>query len=137
MLQKFITIAAWALLAFITYSTVSPIQARPMSPFPASIEHFAAFAALGILFCLAYPKHRALACALVFGSAVLLEIAQLLTPDRHARLADALQKLAAGAFGIGVVTVMRRLAFTGRWDRAKQNCRRLGSSRDAADRQLR
>ncbi len=117
--QKFITIAAWALLAFITYATVSPIQARPMSPFPASIEHFAAFAALGMLFCLAYPKHRALACALVFGSAVLLEIAQLLTPDRHARLADALQKLAAGAFGIGVVTVMRQLAFTGRWDRTK------------------
>jgi VanZ family protein len=119
MFQKFITIAAWALLAFITYATLSPIQARPMSPVPASIEHFAAFAALGMLFCLAYPKHRALACALVFGSAVLLEIAQLLTPDRHARLADALQKLAAGAFGIAVVTAMRRLAFTGRWDRTK------------------
>jgi VanZ family protein len=117
--QKFITIAAWALLAFITYSTVSPIQARPMSPLPASIEHFAAFAALGMLFCLAYPKHRCLASALVIGSAVLLEIAQLLIPDRDARLADALQKLAAGAFGIGVVTVMRRLAFIGRWDRTK------------------
>jgi VanZ family protein len=134
MLQKFITIAAWALLAFITYATLSPIQARPTSPVPASVEHFAAFAALGILFCLAYPKHTALACALVFGSAALLEIAQLLTPDRHARLADALLKLAAGASGIAVVTAMRRLALTGRWDRTKENCRRLGSSRDAADR---
>src|SRR5437773_404763 len=100
MLQKFITIAAWALLAFITYATLSPIQARPTLPIPSTVEHFAAFAALGILFCLAYPKHMALACALVFGSAALLEIAQQLTPDRHARLADVLQKLAAGAFGI-------------------------------------
>ena len=119
MLQKFVAAAAWLLLGFITYATLSPIDARPRLLAPVGFEHFAAFAALGGLFCLAYPKHRALACALVFGSAVLLEIAQLLTPDRHARLADALQKLAAGAFGIGVVTVMRRLAFTGRWDRTK------------------
>jgi VanZ family protein len=115
MLQKFIIVAAWALLAFVIYATLSPIQARPMSPVPASIEHFAAFAALGVLFCLAYPKHKALACALVFGSACLLEIAQLLTPDRHARLADALQKLAGGAFGMIVVTAIHRLASGARY----------------------
>src|SRR5438128_2407548 len=32
MFQKFITIVAWALLAFITYATLSPIQARPTLP---------------------------------------------------------------------------------------------------------
>ena len=55
------------------------------------------FAALGGLFCLAYPKHTVLVCVLVFGSAAMLEVAQLLTPDRHARFADAMQKLAGGA----------------------------------------
>jgi VanZ family protein len=111
MFQKFVAVAAWALLAFIAYATLSPIRARPTLPTPASLEHFAAFAALGGLFCVAYPKRTGLVCILVFGSAALLEIAQLLTPDRHARVADAMQKLAGGAFGIIVVTVMRQLAF--------------------------
>jgi uncharacterized membrane protein HdeD (DUF308 family) len=112
MLQKFATIAAWALLTFITYATLSPMQARPTLPTPSSVEHFAAFAALGGLFCLAYPKHTVFVCALVFGSAALLEVAQLLTADRHARFADAMQKLAGGAFGIILLTVVRRLGFS-------------------------
>ena len=112
MLQKFITVAAWALLAFITYATLSPIQARPTLLALAGIEHFAAFAALGGLFCLAYPKHTVLVCALVFGSAAMLEVAQLFTPDRHAHFADATQKLAGGAFGIIILTAVRRLVFS-------------------------
>jgi VanZ family protein len=114
MFQKLVAIAAWALLAFIAYATLSPIQARPTLLIPVSIEHFAAFAALGGLFCLAYPKHTGLVCAVVFGSAALLEIAQLVTPDRHARLADAIQKFVGGAFGIIVITIVRRLAFIAR-----------------------
>jgi len=112
MFQKFITIAAWALLAFITYATLSPIQARPTLPIPSSVEHFAAFAALGGLFCLAYPKHTVLVCALVFGSAALLEVAQLFTPDRHAHFVDAMEKLAGGTFGITILTAVRRLVFS-------------------------
>jgi VanZ family protein len=112
MFQKFITIAAWALLAFITYATLSPIQARPTLPIPSSVEHFAAFAALGGLFCVAYPKHTVLVCALVFGSAALLEVAQLFTPDRHAHFVDAMEKLAGGTFGITILTAVRRLVFS-------------------------
>jgi hypothetical protein len=37
---------------------------------------------------------------IVFGSAILLELAQLLTPDRHARVVDALRKLIGGVLGI-------------------------------------
>jgi len=110
MFQKFIVAAAWLLLGFITYATLSPIAARPTLFAPVGFEHFAAFAALGGLFCLAYPRQIALVCLLVFGSAAILEIAQMLTPDRHARLTDGLQKLAGGAFGIVVVNAIRRLA---------------------------
>ena len=112
MRQKFITIASWALLAFITSTTLSPIQARPTLLTLSSVEHFAAFAALGGLFCLAYPKHIISVYALVFGSAALLEVAQLFTPDRHAHFADAMQKLAGGAFGIIILTAVRRLVFS-------------------------
>jgi hypothetical protein len=110
MLQKFITIAAWGFFAFIAYSTISPIQARPTLPTSPGLEHFFAFAVLGGLFCLAYPESLIFVFVVVIGGAALLEIAQLLTPDRHARLADCLQKMAGGAFGILILWTTRRFA---------------------------
>jgi VanZ family protein len=100
MSRKIITVAAWALLAFIVYATISPIQDRPTLPTSSSFEHLAAFAVLGALFCLAYPRQIVLVCLIVLGSAVLLEFAQLLTPDRHGRIQDAIEKMAGGAVGI-------------------------------------
>ena len=64
------------------------------------LEHFAAFAILGALFCFAYPRHIALVCLVVFGSALLLEFMQLLTPDRHGRIHDAIEKMAGGSAGL-------------------------------------
>ena len=62
--------------------------------------HFAAFAILGALFCFAYPRHIALVCLVLFGSALLLEFMQLLTPDRHGRIHDAIDKMAGGSAGL-------------------------------------
>ncbi len=100
MFDKVTAIAAWALLALIAFATVSPIQDRPTLATSSRIEHLAAFAVLGVLFCVAYRKQFALVCLIVIGSAVLLELAQLLTPDRHGRVEDALEKIAGGAAGI-------------------------------------
>jgi VanZ family protein len=100
MFQKLTNVAAWTLLAFIAYATISPNQDRPTLPTSTSFEHIAAFAVLGGLFCLAYPRHIILVCLIVLGSAVLLEFAQLLTPDRHGRVQDAIEKMAGGAVGI-------------------------------------
>jgi hypothetical protein len=99
MLNKLVAIAAWATLAFIAYATLSPIQARPTIASP-DLEHVAAFAVAGCLFCLAYPRHIILVCLVVLGSAMLLEYLQTLTPDRHGTLVDASEKLAGGALGI-------------------------------------
>jgi hypothetical protein len=100
MFQKLITITAWTLLAFIASATMSPIGDRPTLHTSASFEHLAAFAVIGVLFCLAYPRHVALVCLIVLGSAVLLELAQLLTADRHGRVQDAIEKMSGGALGI-------------------------------------
>ena len=43
MIHKLITIAAWTLLAFIAYSTISPIQARPTTFASPIFERLAAF----------------------------------------------------------------------------------------------
>jgi VanZ family protein len=108
MLHRFLVFAPWGCLAFIAFATLSPIGARPTVVSSASLEHFAAFAVLGALFSLAYPRHGAFIFAIVLGSAVLLELAQLLTPDRHGQFVDALQKMAGGTFGISIILVLRR-----------------------------
>lgn len=68
----------------------------------AHFEHIIGFAILGVLFSFAYPKQTILVCCIVFGGAALLEILQTLTPDRHGKLVDALEKMADGAAGIFV-----------------------------------
>jgi VanZ family protein len=98
--QKFMSFGAWSLLAFIAYATVAPIQARPSSSASSSVEHIAAFALLGFAFCTAYPRRLSFVCFVVLGSAALLEIFQLITPDRHGRIQDSIEKVAGGAAGI-------------------------------------
>ena len=115
MLRKLIAIAGWALLAFIAYATISRIQYRPTLPISSSFERLAAFAVLGALFCLAYPRHIALVCLIVLGAAVMLEFVQLLTPDRHGRILDAAMKIAGGASGIVAGRGILYLERTKRW----------------------
>lgn len=106
-------IIAWALVSFIAYATLTrigfvyaiyfklaPMLLRPEMKTYAHFEHIIAFAILGALFCFAYPRHIAFVCAIVLGSAVLLELLQTLTPDRHGTLVDATEKIAGGAIGI-------------------------------------
>ncbi|GAC1413030.1 MAG: hypothetical protein NVSMB6_14940 [Burkholderiaceae bacterium] len=100
MFQRFTAVAAWALLAFIVYATISPIQNRPTISRSADLEHLLAFAVLGGLFCLAYPRRIVLVSFIVLGSAITLELLQLVTPDRHARILDAIEKMAGGAVGV-------------------------------------
>jgi VanZ family protein len=100
MSQKLIAVAAWALLCFLAYASISPIGARPTLPASTSLEHIAAFATVGFLFHLAYPRHAVFVWFIVIGSAALFELMQLLTVDRHARLVDAFEKMAGGSMGI-------------------------------------
>jgi VanZ family protein len=105
MLQKLTTVAAWACLIFIIYATLSHAGRRPelTTTEPALVvfvERFGAYGLLGLLFYLAYPRRIALVCLLVFGSAVVLELLQIVIPDRDARVIDAVEKLAGGAVGI-------------------------------------
>ena len=104
MIQKLSTIVAWLALAFIAYATLSTIDARPVIA-ELQFEHFAAFALTGLAFGLAYPGRLFLVLVIVVGSALVLEALQLLTPDRHARILDALVKAAGGLCGIGVSRV--------------------------------
>jgi hypothetical protein len=95
-----IKIPAWASLCFIAYATLSPVRDRPTLLISSSVEHLAAFAVFGALFCLAYPRRIPAVLVFVVSSAALLEVLQLLTPDRHARILDAFQKIVGGILGV-------------------------------------
>jgi VanZ family protein len=107
MFHKLIAAAAWACLIFITYATLTSIDARPeltgpgfYKAFFTVLERFGAYGLLGLLFRLAYPRHVGFVCLMVFGSAVILELLQIVVPDRDARVIDAIEKLAGGAAGV-------------------------------------
>jgi len=100
MVRRIVAVAAWAVLIFIIYATISPIGDRPSMPASTTFQHLAAFATLGALFCLAYPRQMPLVCLIVLGSALSLELVQVLTPDRHGRVQDAVEKISGGAAGI-------------------------------------
>jgi VanZ family protein len=100
MIQRVSSVAGWLALVFIVYATLSPIYARPVIAGP-QLEHFAAFALLGLAFALAYPSRVLLIVVIVVATAVGLEALQLLTPDRHGRVVDALVKALGGICGIG------------------------------------
>ena len=118
MIQRLFTISGWLALAFIAYATLSPIDARPVLGGP-QFEHFAAFAVMGFLFGLAYPNRLLLVAAIVVGCAFSLEALQLLTPDRHGLLFDALVKAAGGICGIGAGQLLGLLFLWSRIDRAR------------------
>ena len=99
MIQRVCTIAGWLALALIAYATLSPVEARPVLAGP-QLEHFAAFALVGLAFAVAYPNRVVFVVVIVVGAAVGLEALQLLTPDRHGRVIDALVKALGGVFGI-------------------------------------
>jgi len=115
MVQKLIAVAAWACLVFIIYATLSSADARPelTRTEPALIvvvERFGAYGLMGFLFCLAYPRRLLFICCLVPGSAILLELLQLIIPDRDARVIDATEKLLGGAAGILVARALAVVA---------------------------
>jgi glycopeptide antibiotics resistance protein len=110
---RLVRILAWLLLAAIAFATLSPIGLRPESGFSPNYERFAAFAAVGFMFALAYPRHIWLVLALVLGAAVAFEVLQLVASGRHGRVWDLFVKLLGGTVGItgGVVVQLawRRL----------------------------
>lgn len=95
--RKIWAVIAWGALAVIVFATLSPLGLRPHLA-SQHREHFAAFAAVGLLFGVAY-RRPVLVLVLLCGAAVVLELMQLLTPDRHGRAIDVAFKLAGAGAG--------------------------------------
>lgn len=128
-----IQLAAWASLALVAFATVASIGFRPTSSLPPTIERFAAFAAVGFTFALAYPRQFWLAAFIVIGAALMLEVLQVLSPSRHGRLVDSLVKVVGGASGLFVGWMLLWLEAGREWiDERKQNIPERGRNTAAA-----
>jgi hypothetical protein len=99
MIQRSLAALGWVGLALIVYVTLCPIGSRPEVA-GVHWDHFGAFALLGFAFAVAYPRRLGFVVLIVIGSAAILELMQLITVDRHARLIDALVKEGGGICGI-------------------------------------
>src|ERR1700758_832294 len=91
--HKLIAAAAWALLVFIIYATLTSLARRPeltdgglYKAFFTLLERIGAYGVLGLLFHFAYPRRVMFVSLLVSGTAVILEILQIFIPDRDARV---------------------------------------------------
>ena len=115
MLRKLAPTTAWACLLFVASVTLSPVYLRPRlmeseTALIVILEHVGAFAVIGFLFSVTYTR-TTLVCLLVLGSAVILELLQLVVPDRDARVIDAVEKLIGGGVGIIAAKIICPLIF--------------------------
>jgi hypothetical protein len=106
MLHKLLMTAAWIALALIVFVTLSPLETRPVITENPNIERFAAFALVGLLFGLAYPRRLAVDASFIVIVAGVLEALQLMTRDRHGHIADAFVKAAGGGCGVAMALVV-------------------------------
>lgn len=111
MIHQILRIAAWAVLAFIIFATVSPIGLRPADALPVNLDRALAFLVATALFVVAYPRQALFCGALMVASSALIETLQLLSPTRHAHVEDALVKACGALVGLGfgfAANAMRR-----------------------------
>jgi hypothetical protein len=93
-------IIAWLLLAFCIFATGVPIGLRPQVSLPANADRALAFAALGLMFGLAYPRRWLVIGLFLVLAAFSIESLQYLSPSRHPGLPDALIKAFSALSGV-------------------------------------
>jgi VanZ family protein len=99
-------VIAWLLLAAAAFLTLAPRMFRPFTGVEHHLEHFLAFALLGLTFGLGYPR-RPIAIAVVgVLIAAALEILQVWAPGRHALFSDFLVNAAGLCGGVAVVAAV-------------------------------
>lgn len=103
---------AWLLVTAVVVFTVAPIEFRPNTGAPASLERFIGIAMITGAFCLGYPKHRIGILVLIIGAVGFLEVIQDILPGRHGRKVDLAIKVAGALLGGASAMMFERLRKT-------------------------
>ena len=105
--RKWFLLLSAAVVAAILFASLAPVGWQMRLGLHWLVEHFLVYFALTTLLCLAWPRPMMVAAVLV-PFAVLLEVAQAMTPDRTPDLATAL----SAASGVSVATLLFDLGLT-------------------------
>jgi VanZ family protein len=108
-------LGAWLLAAAVTIFTLGPPRYRPHALLGQDVDHSIAFLLVGLAFAFAYPQHRRPAVALSVVVIGALELLQLVSPGRHARLEDFLVDALAAIAGFALVAMLDK-ATQRRWE---------------------
>ena len=104
--------SAWLLVTAVTFATPGLPRYRPHFNFGQDGEHALAFVLIGLAFGFAYPRQKLLTATVSVVMIGVLEVLQLWSPGRHARIEDfAVDALAACigfAFSAGLAFVTDR-----------------------------
>jgi VanZ family protein len=110
MKRRFLTylrILAWTLVVGIVVVTVVPASDRPETGVEHNYEHFLAFGLVGLVFALAYSQRPMVLLLSGIVFALLLELAQIPLPTRHARIEDFLIDAFGESLGIMLAYLAR------------------------------
>ena len=105
-------IAAFAAIALVVVLTLGPVGLRSMSPVDPAFDRALAYAVIGFLLILSFPRRPWRVVVGVLALIVLLEAGQGFRPDRHGRVPDVIEKTVGAGAGIaaaaGTLWVLRR-----------------------------
>jgi hypothetical protein len=96
--------AALAAIAIVVVLTLGPVSVRALSPADPMWDRALAYAVIGFLLILSFPRHP---WRVVMGMLIMivgLEVAQELRPDRHGRVMDVLEKAVGAGFGAALAS---------------------------------
>jgi VanZ family protein len=106
MLIKTARIIAWLFIAAAITLTIGPQKFRPYTGIEHELEHFLAFAIVGLAFGLGYPGRGLILAMLGVAIAGVLETAQLWVPHRHAYFSDFLVNGSGACMGLTVAAFL-------------------------------
>ena len=99
-------IIAWLLIAAAIFLSIGPQKFRPYTGIEHELEHFLAFALIGLAFGLGYPGRGLILAMLGIAMAGALETAQLWVPHRHAYFSDFLVNGSAACIGLAAAALL-------------------------------
>jgi VanZ family protein len=108
LLRKIACFMGWLLMLAVAVLSLVPATLRPDTAVPHNLEHFAIFVATGFALGFGYGRRPVMIMFALVGFAGAIELAQLLLPDRHARLADFLVAALAVCAGAALSSLTRR-----------------------------
>ena len=107
-MQKLFQIAGWFVVLLIVILSLVPPSLRPVTDLPHNLEHALIFLAIGVSFEIGYPRMIFVNAIGLTAFAGAVELAQLWSSGRHARVSDFIVDALAALIGVGIAWMALR-----------------------------